>query len=95
MHMNKTLACSLMLAVTLGLAACDKSADEKAEDAQESAQDARESMNDARESANDAARESNEAAQKRLEENRDYPSGTAPVTPATPAAPGTGTGTQQ
>src|SRR5690606_6529722 len=69
--MRKSIAYSLMLAATLGLAACDSSSENKAEDARESAADAQESMNDARDSMNDAARQSNEAAQERIEENRD------------------------
>lgn len=90
--MHKSLAYSLMLAATLGLAACDSSSENKAEDARESAADARESMNDARESMNDAARESNEAAQKRLEEQQNnstapaYPNANAPAQPITAPA---------
>lgn len=81
--MHKSLACTLMLAATLGLAACDSSSENKAQDARDSAADARESMNDARESMNDAAQKSNEAAQERREENQDR----TPVNPSTQANP--------
>lgn len=77
--MQKSFAYALMFAATLGLTACDKASENKAEDAQESAQDARESMNDAAEHSNKAAQESAEAAQKRAEENREE--GIAPTTP--------------
>lgn len=85
--MRKSIAYSLMLAATLGLAACDSSSENKAEDARESAADAQESMNDARDSMNDAARQSNEAAQERIEENRDngLNNGGATGTPTYPA----------
>lgn len=98
--MQKSIAYSLLLAATLGLAACDKPSENKAEDARESAQDAQESMNDARESMNDAARESNEAAQERMKENSEnnvtapaYPDGTTPppTQPVEPITPPTTT----
>ena len=52
--MQKSVAYAFMLAATLGLAACDKPSENKAQDAQESRTEAQESMND-------AAKESNEA----------------------------------
>ena len=62
--MQKTLAYAVMLAATLGLAACDKPSEN-------AAQDAREAQSEARESMNEAAEERNEAAQERAEENRE------------------------
>lgn len=75
--MQKTLVYTLMLAATLGLAACDKASENKAEDARESAQDARESMNDAVKESNEAVQESAEAARERAKENLEE----APTTP--------------
>ena len=45
--MQKSVAYAFMLAATLGLAACDKPSENKAQDAQESRTEAQESMNDA------------------------------------------------
>jgi hypothetical protein len=73
--MHKPLTYALLLAATLGLAACDKASENKAEDAQESAQDAQESMQD-------SVEESNDAAQERAEENMDDRE--SPVVPITP-----------
>src|SRR3989338_1392748 len=80
--MQKSLVYTLILAATLGLAACDKASENKAEDARESAQDAQESMNDAVNESNQAAQESAEAARERAKENLEE----APAAPATPPA---------
>jgi len=73
--MHKPLTYALLLAATLGLAACDKASENKAEDAQESAQDAQESMQDSIE-------ESTDAAEARARENADDRQ--APIAPTTP-----------
>ncbi|MET1077298.1 MAG: hypothetical protein ABWY06_04675 [Pseudomonas sp.] len=81
--MQKCLAYALILTAGLGLAACDKASENKAEDARESAKEARESMNDAVDKSNQAAKENAEAAQERAKENAEQ--GQAPVAPTTPA----------
>jgi uncharacterized lipoprotein NlpE involved in copper resistance len=84
--MQKSLAYALMLAATLGLAACDKPSEDKAEEAREAQSEAQESMNDAAEHSNDAARAAEEAAQERAEENNEA----APTQPTIPAPPPAG-----
>ena len=87
--MRKPIAFAVMLAAALGLAACDKASENKAQDAQEHAEQAQKKMDDAQDKMNDAAKENAEAAkdsaeaeQKRAEENNQA----APVTPAPEAA---------
>ena len=63
--MHKPLAYAFMLAATLGLAACDKPSEDKAEEAREAQSEARESLKDAAEHSNDAARAADEAVQER------------------------------
>ncbi|MHA6493353.1 hypothetical protein ACX0MV_08905 [Pseudomonas borbori] len=84
--MPKTLTYALMLAATLGLAACDKPGEEAAEDAQEARAEAQESMKDAAEEQNEAAEHEAEAARERAEENSNMnaPSTTAPGQPVSP-----------
>lgn len=88
--MRKTLAISMMLAAALGLAACDKKSEDKAQDAAAHSEQAQQDMAKAQDKVNDAAKENAEAAkdsaeaeQKRAEENNQA----APVTPAPEAAP--------
>ncbi|OUM22421.1 hypothetical protein B8W70_26875 [Pseudomonas sp. 1239] len=81
--MRKPIAFAVMLAAALGLAACDKASENKAQDAQEHAEQAQKKMDDAQDKMNDAAKDSAEAEQKRAEENNQA----APVTPAPEAAP--------
>lgn len=88
--MRKPIAFAVMLAAALGLAACDKASENKAQDAQEHAEQAQKKMDDAQDKMNDAAKENAEAAkdsaeaeQKRAEENNQA----TPVTPAPEAAP--------
>ena len=54
--MRKTLAIALMLAASLGLAACDKKSEDKAQDANEHAEQAQEKMSEAQYKVNDAAK---------------------------------------
>ncbi|MDE1166285.1 MAG: hypothetical protein PW845_13050 [Pseudomonas sp.] len=86
--MRKTLAYALMLAASLGLAACDKKSEDKAQDAQQHAENAQQKMDDAQDKVNDAAKENAEAAkssteaqQERAKENSDG-STAAPATDA-------------
>jgi hypothetical protein len=60
--MRKSLALTLMLTAALGLAACDKKSEDKAQDAQGHAEQAQEKMDEAQSKMNDAAKENNEAA---------------------------------
>ena len=89
--MRKPFAFALMLAAAMGLAACDKASENKAQDAQEHRENAQEKMNDAQDKVNDAAEENAEAAKDQAEANRKAtqeasPNTTAPVTaPAEPA----------
>ena len=65
--MRNTFAYALMLAATLGLAACDKKSENTQQDANKAAQQSQESMQKAQDKVNDAAKESQEAAQKNAE----------------------------
>jgi uncharacterized lipoprotein YehR (DUF1307 family) len=65
--MRKYLVCALMLSATLGLAACDKSSENKQQEANKAAQESQDSMSKAQDKVNDAAKESQEAAQKNAE----------------------------
>jgi methyl-accepting chemotaxis protein len=86
--MRKTLAIALMLTASLGLAACDKKSEDKAQDANQHAEQAQEKMNEAQDKVNDAAKENAEAAKDQAESNKAAAQeGTAPVAPAAPAAP--------
>ena len=76
--MQKSVAIAIMLTATLGLAACDKPSEDKAEEAREAHSQAKESLNDAAEKQNEAARKEAEAAQERAKEN-------APAEPVAPA----------
>ena len=55
--MRKTLAIALMLTASLGLAACDKKSEDKAQDANQHAEQAQQDMNKAQDKVNDAAKE--------------------------------------
>jgi hypothetical protein len=79
-NMQKTLAYAVMLAATLGLAACDKPSENTAEEA-------REAQSEAQESANEAAELRNEAAQERAEENREEAIDQMPPSESEPAEP--------
>ncbi|MBF8781144.1 hypothetical protein [Pseudomonas fulva] len=88
--MRKPFAFALMLAAAMGLAACDKASEDKAQDAQEHREQAQENMNDAQDKVNDAAEENAEAAKDQAEANREAakeaaPNSTAPVTAPEPA----------
>ena len=93
--MRKSFAYALMLAATVGLAACDKKSENTQQEANKAAQQSQESMQKAQEKVNDAAKESqeaaqknNEAAQQRAQENANQAT-PAPAAPAT--TPETGT----
>jgi protein involved in sex pheromone biosynthesis len=67
--MRKTLAIALMLTASLGLAACDKKSEDKAQDANQHAEQAQEKMSEAQDKVNDAAKENAEAAKAQAESN--------------------------
>jgi hypothetical protein len=67
--MRKTLAIALMLTASLGLAACDKKSEDKAQDANQHAEQAQQDMNKAQDKVNDAAKENAEAAKAQAESN--------------------------
>jgi hypothetical protein len=67
--MRKTLAIALMLTASLGLAACDKKSEDKAQDANKHAEQAQQDMNKAQDKVNDAAKENAEAAKAQAESN--------------------------
>jgi protein involved in sex pheromone biosynthesis len=73
--MRKTLAISMMLAAALGLAACDKKSEDKAQDAAAHSEQAQQDMAKAQADAAKAQAESNAAAAKEA----------APAAPAEPA----------
>jgi hypothetical protein len=68
--MRKTLAIALMLTASLGLAACDKKSEDKAQDANQHAEQAQQDMNKAQDKVNDAAKENAEAAKAQAESNQ-------------------------
>lgn len=65
--MRKTLAIALMLTATLGLAACDKKSEDKAQDANQSAEQTQQKMTEAQDKVNEAAKENAEAAKDQTE----------------------------
>jgi len=67
--MRKTFAIALMLAASLGLAACDKKTADKDLDANQHAEQAQQDMNKTQDKVNDAAKENAEAAKKQAEAN--------------------------
>ncbi len=67
--MRNTFAVALMLAATLGLAACDKKSEDKAQDANQHAEQAQQKMSEAQDKVNDAAKENAEAAKAQAESN--------------------------
>jgi hypothetical protein len=67
--MRKTFAIALMLAASLGLAACDKKSEDKAQDAAKHAEQAQQDMNKAQDKVNDAAKENADAAKAQAESN--------------------------
>ncbi len=90
--MRNTFAYALMLAATLGLAACDKKSEDKAQDAQSHAESAQKQMDKAQENVNEAAKENAEAAQDSAEAKQEaakegVPAPATPVAPAPEAAP--------
>ena len=60
--MRKPFAFALMLAAAMGLAACDKASEDKAQDAQQHAEQAQEKMGEAQDKMNEAAKENAEVA---------------------------------
>ena len=80
--MRNTFAVALMLAATLGLAACDKKSEDKAQDATQHAEQAQEKMNEAQDKVNEAAKENAEAAKDQAESNKAAAEEAAPVAPA-------------
>jgi protein involved in sex pheromone biosynthesis len=68
--MRKTLAIALMLTASLGLAACDKKSEDKAQDANQHAEQAQQKMNEAQDKVNEAAKENAEAAKDQVESNK-------------------------
>ncbi|MCY1431439.1 hypothetical protein D3C76_521370 [compost metagenome] len=85
--MRKTLAYTLMLAATLGLAACDKASEDKAQDAQKHAEQAQEKMGEAQDKMNDAAKENAEAAKAEAEAQQKRAEEAATPAPAPETAP--------
>lgn len=83
--MRKSFAYALMLAATVGLAACDKKSENTQQEANKAAQQSQESMQKAQEKVNEAAKESQEAAQKNTEAAQQRAQENANQVPATPA----------
>lgn len=64
--MRKTLAIALMLTASLGLAACDKKSEDKAQDANQHAEQAQQKMNEAQDKVNEAAKKTPKQPKIRL-----------------------------
>ncbi|MEK1839268.1 hypothetical protein ACQKPC_29500 [Pseudomonas sp. NPDC089918] len=79
--MRKTLAIALMLTASLGLAACDKKSEDKAQDATKHAEQAQEKMGEAQDKVNEAAKENAEAAKAQAESNAAATKEAAPEAP--------------
>jgi hypothetical protein len=77
--MRKTLAIALMLTATLGLAACDKKSEDKAQDAAKHTEEAQQKMNEAQNKVNEAAKENAEAAKDQADSNKAATEETAPA----------------
>jgi len=60
--MRKTLAIALMLTASLGLAACDKKTEDKAQDAKPTAEQVQKSLSQAQDKVNEAVKENVDAA---------------------------------
>lgn len=67
--MNKSLTIALMLTATLGLSACDKKSEDKAQDAQEHSQAAQKDLDKAATEANKANQASDESAAAKAKED--------------------------
>ena len=81
--MRNTVAVALMLAASLGLAACDKKSEDKAQDANQHAEQAQQKMSEAQDKVNDAAKENAEAAKAQAESNEAAAKEAAQDAPAT------------
>jgi protein involved in sex pheromone biosynthesis len=81
--MRKTLAISMMLAAALGLAACDKKSEDKAQDAAAHSEQAQKDVANAQDKVNEAAKENADAAKAQAESNKAATQEAAPATPAT------------
>ncbi|MCH5515377.1 hypothetical protein [Pseudomonas syringae] len=69
--MLKLTASALILAATLGLAACDSKSEQKAQDAQAHQEKSQEKMESAQDKVNEAAKENTEAAKENTEAAKD------------------------
>src|SRR5450830_1156858 len=85
--MRKTLAISMMLAAALGLAACDKKSEDKAQDAQAHSEQAQKDMAKAQDKVNDAAKENADAAKAQADANAEKAKEDGTATPVAPAKP--------
>lgn len=65
--MRKAFTCSLMLAAALGLAACDKKSEDKAQAAQAHSEQAKDKLQEAHDDANDAVKHNAEATKAQAE----------------------------
>ena len=92
--MRKTLAYSLMLAATLGLAACDNKSEDKAQDAAEHREEAQQKMDSAQDKMNDAAKENAEASKDSAESRNEAAKEASQPESTMPAAPGATPDTQ-
>ena len=81
--MRNTFAVALMLAASLGLAACDKKSEDKAQDAAAHSEQAQQDMAKAQDKVNDAAKENADAAKAQAESNEAAAKEAAQATPAT------------
>jgi hypothetical protein len=79
--MRKTLAIALMLTASLGLAACDKKSEDKAQDAAKHSEQAQEKMSEAQDKVNEAAKENADAAKAQAESNAAAAKEAAPEAP--------------
>jgi gas vesicle protein len=87
--MRKPFAFAVMLAAALGLAACDKASEDKAQDAAQHTENAQQKMDEAQDKVNEAAKENAEAAKDSAEAQQkaaeEAAKEAAPAAPAEPA----------
>ncbi len=78
--MRKTLAIALMLTASLGLAACGKKPEDKAQEATPPAAQVQQKMSEAQDKVNDAAKEAADAAKAQVDSTKAAVEDAAPKT---------------
>jgi hypothetical protein len=84
-HVQKFLACPLILAAAIGMSACDSKSEDKAQQAQHHAEQAQDKMNDAATENEKAAKAEAESKDAKAQENKTFvPTSAVPESIQTP-----------